>query len=230
MKKWLVIMALAAVAGWFLPQSAQAQERKSNPEIDLPIEKPTPKQIQEEEEEDEGDVTFYGEELDAETDSIVYVVDYSCSMYGSRIAKAKMEVNKSIAALSENFKFSVVAYDCYVSVWSSKLKKATAENKQSAQAWINGQNPRGATGTGLAVKKGLEIDRDCKLVVLLTDGAPNCLGSSWGSASDHLSLITRSNQQKAKINVFAIQPWSSSYRSFCQKVASTSGGTYKEVN
>ena len=213
----------------FAQSRPKAGEGKVDKEIDLPIEKPKIKDIPEEE---EGDgPTFYDEELSSDSDSLVFVVDFSCSMWGSRIAKAKAEVSKAIKSLSKNFKFSVVTYTCYVKVWKRQLVKATSENKNAAVAWINGQSPSGATGTGLAVKTALEIDRSNKLVVLLTDGAPNCLGNNgWATMDDHLNMILQANTQRAKVDVFAIQPYSGSYRQFCQNVANRTGGKYKEVN
>lgn len=230
MKKFFFSLAMLAILSVFLaPSFSYAKsEGKIDKEIDLPIEKPKIKDIPEEEDGDGPE--FYGEELGSDSDTLVFVVDFSCSMWGSRIAKAKAEVNKAINSLSKNFKFSVVTYTCYAKTWQNKLVDASSNNKQAAAGWISGQSPSGATGTGLAVKTALKLDSKNKLVVLLTDGAPNCLGSGYGSSNAHLSMIQGANSQKAKIDVFAIQPWSGSYKKFCQDIAQKSGGKYKEVN
>ncbi len=158
-----------------------AGEGKKDKEIDLPIEKPNPMNLPEEKDNDDGP-EFYGEKLNSDSDSIVFVVDFSCSMTGSRIAKAKAEVAKAINSLTKNFKFSVVTYGCDVLVWQQKLVDASDANKASAAGWVAAQSTRSATATGSAVKRALELDRNNKLVVLLTDGAPNCLnGSSFFS-------------------------------------------------
>lgn len=230
MKKMIFALSLLALLSLFLaPTFTYAgSEGKVDKEIDLPIEKPKIQTIPEEKDPDGPE--FYGEELGSESDTLVFVVDFSCSMYGSRIAKAKSEVAKAINSLSKNFKFSVVTYSCYVKTWQSKLVDATDANKSSAIGWVSGQSPNSATDTGTGVKVGLKLDAKNKLVVLLTDGAPNCLGSGWGSGNDHLSVILGANGQKAKIDVFAIQPWGSSMKKFCQDIAQKTGGKFKEVN
>lgn len=231
MKKCASLFVLLALFVIFSgPKAAKVYggpEGKMDKEIDLPIEKPKIKDIPEEK--DNGP-EFYGEELNSDSDSLVFVVDFSCSMWGSRIVKAKAEVSKAINGLTKNFKFSVVTYSCNVRVWKQQLQDANDTNKAAASGWVSAQNPSGATGTGVAVKTALQLDRKNKLIVLLTDGAPNCLGNYWASSNDHLNMIMSANSQKAKIDVFAIQPWSGSYRTFCQQIAQRTGGKYKEVN
>ena len=224
-----VLLLFVGLSFTFAQSRPKSGEGKIDKEIDLPIERPKIKDIPEEDDTDGPE--FYGEDLDSDSDSLVFVVDFSCSMWGSRIAKAKVEVSKAIKGLSKNFKFSVVTYTCSIKVWKRQLVDATSANKNAAIAWVNGQSPSGATGTGLAVKTALEISRDNKLVVLLTDGAPNCLGNNgWATMNDHLNMILQANTQGAKVDVFAIQPYSGSYRQFCQNVAQRTGGKYKEVN
>jgi len=230
MKKMIFALSFLALLSLFLAPaiSYAGSEGKVDKEIDLPIEKPKIQTIPEEK--DPEGPEFYGEELGSDSDTLVFVVDCSCSMYGSRIAKAKAEVAKAINSLSKNFKFSVVTYTCYIKVWQNKLMDATDANKSSAIGWVSGQQAASATDTGTGVKVALKLDAKNKLVVLLTDGAPNCLGSGYGNENDHLSVILGANSQAAKIDVFAIQPWGSSMKQFCQNIAQKTGGKFKEVN
>jgi hypothetical protein len=191
---------------------------------------------------DEPPPTIYGEEIDSETSTIVYVIDCSGSMdwdnqsytslegrraNGPRMDRAKAELSRSIVGLSRNFKFNMVAYDCGTRTWSRELKEANDGNKASALAWVRGLRADSATGTGPATALGLGLDRANKSVVLLTDGAPNC-GTPNESMNEHRSMIRSANSQRATINVFGIAA-SGSYRSFCQQVASDSGGSYFDV-
>ncbi|RMG18180.1 MAG: VWA domain-containing protein [Planctomycetota bacterium] len=183
--------------------------------------------------------TLYGEELDSENDTIFYVIDQSCSMgwdvqsyttpdgrtaSGPRMARAKAELTRSISGLSDNFKFNIIAFDCGSRQWSQDMKVADDGNKQSAIAWVNSLQPTGATGTGPATARALG-DKDNMMVVLLTDGAPNCGASGM---SGHRRVIRNANTQGATINVFGIAA-SGSYRAFCQGVASDAGGNYFDV-
>jgi Mg-chelatase subunit ChlD len=68
-------------------------------------------------------------------------------------------------------------------------------------------------------------DKENRSVVLLTDGAPNCGASD---IDGHRRMIRAHNTQGATINVFGIAA-SGTYRSFCQNVATDSGGSYFDV-
>lgn len=195
---------------------------------------------------------FFGEEMEAETDTIVYVLDKSGSMTrgrapyetltgevlrGNRWARALVEAARSIMGLPESFLFAVMAFDCGVQSWSrkGKLREATPENKASAIAWLAKIEPYGATGTGQAV--AWSIRRDVGLCVLLTDGDPNCglsaengkkITSAMGARKAHRKHIRDRNAHHVAINVFGIacRP---RLRAFCQGVATDSGGSYFDV-
>lgn len=182
---------------------------------------------------------IYGEEIDTENDTIIYVIDRSCSMawdiqvlvsedgsltFGNRMERAKAELTRSIMALSDNFKFNILSYSCGVNQFSNQLVEATDPNKQAARTWICGLQPGGATGTGPATSGALSL-KDNKTVILLTDGAPNCGAPSM---SGHRIMIVNNNTQGATINVFGISA-SGSYRAFCQGVAADSGGSYFDI-
>lgn len=178
---------------------------------------------------DEPPPTIYGEEIDTETDSIVYVLDISLSMSDDdRITRAKRELAKSINGLSRNFRFSVVAYSCSMRQWSRTLVEANDENKASACKWVNALEPSDSTATGPAVCLALAMDRENKTVVLLTDGAPNC-GTPRMLPEEHRNMIRRLNTQQASVHVFGIAA-TGEYRRFCQQVASDNGpGQFHEV-
>ncbi|MBX3466646.1 MAG: VWA domain-containing protein [Planctomycetes bacterium] len=231
-------------------------------DLDLPLEKPmfvappqpapTPDDGDRDDPRDEPPPVIYGEEIISETDTIVYVVDISCSMdwdnrsyttldgqtrTGNRMARAKVELSRSILGLSRNFTFTVIAYDCGTRTWSRQLKEANDSNKSSAVAWVNALQPTGATGTGPAVSLGLQVSRENKSVVLLTDGAPNCgvpEDNNWYNYSEsavlnaHRRMIRNANSQGATINVFGIAA-SGTYRTFCQNVAADASGSYFDV-
>jgi hypothetical protein len=182
---------------------------------------------------------IYGEELDSENDTIFYVMDQSCSMgwdnqsyttpdgntaSGPRIARAKAELARSIMGLSDNFLFNVIAFDCGTRQWSQSMQEANDGNKNSAITWVMALQPIGATGTGPPTSLALG-DKDNMMVVLLTDGAPNC---GANGLNGHRSMIRSANTQGATINVFGIAA-SGSYRAFCQGVAGDAGGSYFDV-
>lgn len=190
--------------------------------------------------------TIYGVEIKSENDTVFFVIDVSGSMglerrrfvtwtnevrMGDRLDRAKNELGRAIATLPESFRFNALAYDCTSAAWRAELAPATEPNKIDATAWVNGLVPGGGTGTGPAVAQALGA-RETRLVVLLTDGDPNCyLGSASGSLGDpaeHRRLIRQANEQQAAVNVFGIGA-TGQFERFCQAVANENHGTYTEV-
>lgn len=211
-------------------------------DIDLPIAKdPT---VAEDEIPDpppeEGDgPTLYDEELPTESESIIYVIDISGSMdwgnssytgldgnptSGTPLMRAKVELIRSINALTEDYDFNIIAFDCYMLRWKGARQKATAGNKAQAAQWVNGLRAQGATGTGPAGALGL-AEKDNKTVVILTDGAPNCGASGF---SGHTNMITSANTQGAKVHTFGIGA-SGSFEQFLRDVAQRNGGRYYPI-
>jgi hypothetical protein len=277
MRSMLSLLALVVLASPALAQSSTgpgtgtgtggAPSAGMPTDLDLPMDKPiyvapTPVPVPDEPVpiEDDGDEddprdepppVIYGEEIDTETDTIIYVLDISCSMdwdtqsyttldgsrsSGNRMERAKTELSRSVLGLSQNFSFTMIAYDCGTRQWSPSLREANDANKASALGWIRGLQPVGATGTGPATALGLG-NKENKSIVLLTDGAPNCGvpedNDYWNYSESavmngHRRMIQNANTQAATINVFGIAA-SGTYRSFCQNVAGDSGGSYFDV-
>ncbi len=183
---------------------------------------------------------FYGEEIDAEESSICYVLDISGSMMtdfqplaeawdgwapeGARWHRAFLELQKSIQGLAENFRFSVVLFDCRCQAWRLECMQATDEAKKAALAWVKARPPNGgATGTGPCTAFALAIKASA--YVLLTDGAPNC---GADGLEGHRRLIARNNHARSPIHVFGVAAHGD-YRAWCVSVAADSGGLYVDV-
>jgi hypothetical protein len=211
-------------------------------EIDMPIGLPTPGFEAPPPDTNEDDPPkLYDEELPTRTDSIIYVLDISGSMdsdsrsytgldgqthYGTRLTRAKVELIKSIQALTREFEFNIIAYDCSTRQWSASKQKAEPGPKASATGWVNNLRAMGATGTGAAVARGLG-DKSNFTVVLLSDGAPNCMASPETSAG-HRAMIRAANTQGAVVHAFGIACYGS-FEAFMRGVASDSGGRYVAV-
>jgi hypothetical protein len=173
---------------------------------------------------DEPAPVFYGEEIDAPADALCYVIDFSGSMWAEdRIEKAKAEFARSVNGLPPSLRFGVVLYSC--TIRARPMEKATPEAKASAIEFVNAWHPNSGTATGPAVVRALKLDEECRTVVVLTDGEPNCGGDGLAG---HRAMIRSANAQGATINVFGIAaygPW----RGFCLDVARDSGGSYCDV-
>jgi hypothetical protein len=189
---------------------------------------------------------FYGSEIISENQTVFFVIDISGSMAydiqtyldqdgnvqkGSRLDRAKAELSRCISLLPEKFKLNVLAYDCSSTQWRDTMQPASGENKKSAIQWVQALMPGGGTGTGYAVALALR-QKNNRLVVLLTDGAPNCyLGGACGSDEDmdsHLHAIREANTQNAVVDVFGVGA-AGQFKQFCVDVASQNGGSYTDV-
>jgi hypothetical protein len=186
---------------------------------------------------------FFGEEIDT-TSSLVYVLDRSGSMGGSKWESVVRESCRSIQGLSESIRFDVVSFNCDSTVlWLDGMRPATPANKTEACAWILALRPGSGTGTAPAVIVGLSLHPDA--LVLLTDGEPSCnpnygwTPSRWGGQpvrdydttpvlEQHRKMIRDNNRQGVPITVFGVEA-GGECRRFCQGVASDSGGSYYDV-
>lgn len=189
---------------------------------------------------------FFGEEIEVEKESLVYVIDYSCSMSlrdavgePTRLDRAKAEVEASVSGLAENMRFDVRGFDCAQKVLWDELREATSSAKAEAINWTKRLRYGGGTGTGPNVAWSLvAYGADLGVVVLLTDGGPGC-GAPTGiqrgrmtyaqwDQQQHRDFISSHNRYDVPIYVFGIAA-SGDYRAFCQGVAGDSGGNYIDV-
>jgi len=233
------LLSLTLLATLFFSTTANAQNTDG---LDLPITEPVygskPNVVPPvspppttDDPRDEPPPVFYGEEIESPTKSVIYVIDISGSMDWaymrpvSRWESARKELNRYIDGLPSDYTFNISAYNSFIIPWKNARVRVTPGTKEEAKAWVNSLKPDGATATGPAVAIALE-DRENMCIVLLTDGAPNAPieDPAW-----HRELIQRQNEQRAKIHVFGVDA-QGTMRSFCQSVASDSGGTYVDIN
>lgn len=216
--------AASPLLGLLILLQANLGRLPPQPDLDLPVvlqhddpNAPAPGSVPPEAEgddpRDEPPPVFFGEEIESENDSICYVIDLSGSMrrYG-RLERAREELHRSILGLTPNVRFNVIAY-------------STPENKAQAVAWVDTLKASGGTATGPATALALS-DPECLAVALLTDGAPNC--GAYPELEGHRAMIRNANVQRAPINVFGVDA-RGEWRTFCQNVASDSGGAYYDV-
>ncbi len=194
--------------------------------------------------------TFMGVEIKSESYSIVYVIDRSGSMdwdeneytdadgnakRGNRMDRAKAALVRSIRSLTEKWKFNIVTYDCSIGMWRGSLVVADEPNKSSAINWVMSLSPDGGTMTGPTTGEALFRWPQNRLVVLLTDGDPNCgVGDlnrmTWQEIHEkHRRIIKSANRQGATVHVFGISA-TGFFKQFLLNVAADNSGTYTDVH
>ena len=158
----------------------------------------------EEDEDEEPPIEFFDEEIESDSVVYVMdktgsmrgrvghpITDENGKViqYPTKWQHIMAEFRKSVLALSDNVKFSAVVYSAFLrerwngvkarvslsiyTLWG-EVKKATAQNKQQALAWIGRFGPGGTTPIDDAVKKALAI-KGVEVIILHTDGCANVL-------------------------------------------------------
>ncbi|XP_054639698.1 inter-alpha-trypsin inhibitor heavy chain H3-like [Dunckerocampus dactyliophorus] len=116
--------------------------------------------------------------------NVVFVIDRSGSMYGTKIQQTREAMLKILQDLKEDDYFALILFDDKIVSWKKTLIKATKENVAEAMSYIRRLSDRGGTNINDAVLKAVEMlltdkaqnrvpERSIDMIILLTDGMPN---------------------------------------------------------
>lgn len=109
---------------------------------------------------------------------IVLVADTSGSMRGTKMKQLRKALNYVVQSLNPDDRFSIVEFNTDAEPFTSKLLKATQENRSKAGNFITDLSARGGTNIGDALAIGTNIlNTDTAstrpaYLILLTDGEP----------------------------------------------------------
>lgn len=135
-------------------------------------------------------VSFFG--ISAKGKFFVYVLDQSGSMVDDgRIARATIELRRSVAALQEPQQFEVIFYNDEATAMPGGPIPRTADrlNKEKLRAWLGTIDPDGGTSPRKAVLQALALRPDA--VFLLSDG---------DFPEETVEAIARANPRKVPIH------------------------------
>ncbi|XP_044205152.1 inter-alpha-trypsin inhibitor heavy chain H3-like [Thunnus albacares] len=116
--------------------------------------------------------------------NVVFVIDRSGSMSGTKIQQTREAMLAIIKDLHEEDYFALIQFDHEINPWKESLTKATEENVAEAMAHIGKLSARGGTNINDAVLRGVNMlvkDRQenklpegsIDMIILLTDGRGN---------------------------------------------------------
>jgi hypothetical protein len=225
----ILLLALASLCGMAAAQSLWPQP-DLEPYLDVPGEQPEPPEI-----EPPGGEGIL-EEPDA--DSVVFVVDRSCSMgWGSTSIEvpgvpgatpwqaAQYELNRAIENLDGDSRFGVVLFNSSFTMWRGALEVADEGNKSAARGWVSGQSATGGTTYTPAVSSGINIGAGPpEVVMFLSDGAPN-------EGYSAVASIAAANGGRCIINTVAFGvPAGGSAFQIMSDIASQNGGEMRIVH
>ncbi|XP_014864919.1 PREDICTED: inter-alpha-trypsin inhibitor heavy chain H3-like isoform X1 [Poecilia mexicana] len=116
--------------------------------------------------------------------NVVFVIDRSGSMSGTKMAQTRDALVAILEDLHEDDHFALIQFDSVILSWKESLTKATKENVAEAKNYARSIRDNGATDINQAVLDGVEMlkrdrqanrlpERSVDMIILLTDGMPN---------------------------------------------------------
>ncbi|XP_027135463.1 inter-alpha-trypsin inhibitor heavy chain H3 isoform X2 [Larimichthys crocea] len=116
--------------------------------------------------------------------NVVFVIDRSGSMSGTKIKQTREALEAILKDLHEEDHFALILFDSSIVTWMDSLTKATEKNVSKAIAYVRKLRDRGATNVNDAVLRAVDMlvkekghhnvpERSADMIILLTDGMPN---------------------------------------------------------
>ncbi len=124
---------------------------------------------------------------------IVFVIDTSGSMSGTKISQARSSLIEVISQLSGEDRFTIVTFSSSVGFWRDSLM-SVGEFRQQGQSFARGLGANGGTDFFGGLERGIEILKSSQnsqyvqLLVMLSDGEPTV------GVVDHDLIVRRATE------------------------------------
>ncbi|XP_068599031.1 inter-alpha-trypsin inhibitor heavy chain H3-like [Brachionichthys hirsutus] len=116
--------------------------------------------------------------------NVVFVIDRSGSMSGTKMLQTREALEAILKDLHEEDHFALILFDDKIVTWRNSLVKATEKNVSQAISYVRKIKDSGATNINDAVLKAVRMlvkergngnlpERSADMIILLTDGMPN---------------------------------------------------------
>ncbi|XP_071156876.1 inter-alpha-trypsin inhibitor heavy chain H3-like [Mytilus edulis] len=123
---------------------------------------------------------FAPEGLDPLPKDVLFILDVSGSMFGTKVAQQKSAMNSILKDLFEGDRFNIMLFDDDIDLWQQILMSANNKNKQNALQYVENMRTGGGTNINHAILSGIKFLNSIpskgttgnrkKIVVFLTDG------------------------------------------------------------
>ncbi|XP_022376478.1 inter-alpha-trypsin inhibitor heavy chain H5 [Enhydra lutris kenyoni] len=115
--------------------------------------------------------------------NVVFVLDSSASMVGTKLRQTKDALFTILHDLRPQDHFSIIGFSNRIKVWKDHLVSVTPDNVRDGKIYIHHMSPTGGTDINGALQRGIKLlndyvahndieDRSVSLIVFLTDGKP----------------------------------------------------------
>ncbi|XP_066553712.1 inter-alpha-trypsin inhibitor heavy chain H3 isoform X2 [Amia ocellicauda] len=167
--------------------------------------------------------------------SVVFVIDRSGSMSGSKIIQTHEALLQILGDINEQDHFGLISFDSSVSLWKETLVKASPSNLEEARAFVKSITARGATDINEAVLQGAQLlsraredksipEFSASILILLTDGDP----TSGVTNLDQIQANVRQAIQK-KHTLYCLGFGFDVNYKFLEKMALENGGVARRI-
>ncbi|XP_019593822.2 inter-alpha-trypsin inhibitor heavy chain H5 [Rhinolophus sinicus] len=115
--------------------------------------------------------------------NVVFVLDSSASMVGTKLRQTKDALFTILHDLRSQDHFSIIGFSNRIKVWKDHLVSVTPDNIRDAKVYIHHMSPTGGTDINGALQRAIRLlnnyvahndieDRTVSLIIFLTDGKP----------------------------------------------------------
>uniref|UniRef100_A0A452U904 Inter-alpha-trypsin inhibitor heavy chain 5 n=1 Tax=Ursus maritimus TaxID=29073 RepID=A0A452U904_URSMA len=115
--------------------------------------------------------------------NVVFVLDSSASMVGTKLRQTKDALFTILHDLRPQDHFSIIGFSNRIKVWKDHLVSVTPDNVRDGKIYIHHMSPTGGTDINGALQRAIKLlndyvahndieDRSVSLIIFLTDGKP----------------------------------------------------------
>uniref|UniRef100_G1NXD8 Inter-alpha-trypsin inhibitor heavy chain 5 n=1 Tax=Myotis lucifugus TaxID=59463 RepID=G1NXD8_MYOLU len=115
--------------------------------------------------------------------NVVFVLDSSASMVGTKLRQTKDALFTILHDLRPQDHFNIIGFSNRIKVWKDHLVSVTPNNIRDGKVYIHHMSPTGGTDINGALQRGIRLlnnyvanndigDRSVSLIIFLTDGKP----------------------------------------------------------
>jgi len=136
--------------------------------------------------------------------TVVFVVDRSGSMSGTKIEQAKTALKFVLERLRKGDLFNIVAYDAEIEAFAPELQTFNDETRARATAFVDGLVAGGSTNIDAALRTALKQLKDPQrpsYLFFLTDGLPT---AGEQNESRIVAASEKTNQVRARMFTFGV--------------------------
>lgn len=159
--------------------------------------------------------------------NIIFVLDRSGSMMGTKIEQAKKAVEFVLKNLNEGDLFNIIAYDDRIEKFKPEMQRYNKETYEEAFTYINSIGPGGGTNINSGLTSAMDILTDTEnpnYILFLTDGLPTA------GVTDEIQISKNcAAQNKVKARVFAFGVGNDVNARLLDRLTSGNGGLSEYV-